>query len=63
MKKQRSRKVSKAPAGRDDATGGTPAPKRPPGSNVTGRGRVRNLGRERVVERAGHDPEAPAEPT
>jgi hypothetical protein len=58
--KKRSRKDSKAHAGRDR---GAPAPKRPPGSNVTGRGRVRNLGRERVVERAGRDPEAPAEPT
>ena len=61
--KKRGRKDSKAHAGRDGAAGGTPAPKRPPGSNVTGRGRVRNLGRERVVERAGRDPEAPAEPT
>ena len=60
--KKRSRKVSKATAGRGRATGGAPAPKRPPGSNVTGRGRVRNLGRERVVERAGRDPEAPVEP-
>jgi hypothetical protein len=59
--KKRSRKVSKTTAGRDGATGGAPAPKRPPGSNVTGRGRIRNLGRERVVERAGRDPDAAPE--
>jgi hypothetical protein len=58
--KKRRRKDSKP---KDGAARGAPAPKRPPGSNVSGRGRVRNLGRERVVERAGRDPEASAEPT
>jgi len=48
--KKRSRKDSNRAAG---ATGGSLAPKRPPGSNVTGRGRVRNLGRERVAQKAG----------
>jgi hypothetical protein len=57
--KKRRRNDSKSHDGRDGAR----APKRPPGSNVTGRGRIRNLGRERVVERAGRDPEASAEPT
>jgi hypothetical protein len=61
--KKRSRKDSKATASRDGAAGGSRAPKRPPGSNVTGRGRVRNLGRERVAERAGRDSEASVEPT
>jgi hypothetical protein len=61
--KKRSRKVSKGPAGRDRAAGGAPAPKPPPGANVTGRGRIRNLGRERVAERAGRDSEVPPERT
>jgi hypothetical protein len=59
--KKRSRKDSKPRTGRGGTARDAPAPKRPPGSNVTGRGRVRNLGRERVVERAGRDPEAPIE--
>ena len=61
--KKRSRKVSNAPAGRDGATGGSRAPKRPPGSNVGGRGGIRNVGRGRVVERTGRDAEPSAEPT
>jgi len=56
--KKRPRKDSKARAA--ERAGGSPAPKRPPGSNVTGRGRVRNIGRERVAQKAGdsgHDTE------
>lgn len=49
--KKRPRKDSNARAA--ERAGGSPAPKRPPGSNVTGRGRVRNLGRERVAQKAG----------
>jgi hypothetical protein len=58
--KKRPRKDSNARSTGRGAAGGSPAPKQPPGSNVTGRGRVRNIGRERVAQKAGdsgHDAE------
>ncbi len=60
--KKRPRKNSNARSAGRGSPGGSPAPKRPPGSNVTGRGRVRNLGRERVAQKAG-EPGHDAEPS